>query len=86
MRRTRPRYWELRPDQRRRCNARSYAKVYLKRGKLVKPKRCERCERARRLQMHHHDYDKPLEVEFLCRPCHQEHHAKLAREKRSQAA
>lgn len=43
------------------------------RGQIVKPSACERCERptaAEHLHGHHHDYDKPLEVEWLCRRCH----------------
>lgn len=42
-----------------------------KRGVLVKPDCCQRCgEPARRLEKHHEDYSKPLEVEWLCPKCH----------------
>lgn len=37
------------------------------------PKPCERCG-ADEAQAHHHDYSKPLDVEWLCRPCHTETH------------
>lgn len=60
-------------EQKRRDNARSYAGVYLRRGKLVKL-RCETCG-SDESEMHHDDYDRPLEVRWLCRPCHLEHHA-----------
>lgn len=36
---------------------------------------CERCGRRRRVQAHHDDYDKPLEVRWLCPPHHREWHA-----------
>lgn len=42
---------------------------------LVKPKCCERCGKEKRLDAHHRDYSKPLEVEWLCRLCHRREHA-----------
>ena len=53
-----------------RSRARAIATQALKRGKLVAPSICKNCEKRRRLEMHHEDYAKPLEVVFLCRPCH----------------
>lgn len=48
-------------------------------GLIIKPSRCVECNRivdVRRLQGHHQDYTKPLEVEWLCDPCHKgRHHA-----------
>lgn len=55
-------------EQRRRGIARSYAHVYVKRG-VLKRQPCERCG-AEPAQMHHADYSKPLEVTWVCRPCH----------------
>ena len=49
-------------------NARSYARVYLARGKLVK-RPCENCGNEQ-VEMHHADHSKPLEVTWLCRKCH----------------
>jgi ribosomal protein S27AE len=63
----------LTEEQRRKDIARSYAGVYLRRGKIQREP-CKRCG-AEKAEMHHHDYDKPLEVEWLCRRCHlAEHH------------
>ena len=43
----------------------------VKTGKLIKPKKCECCERKhKRIEGHHMDYDKPFEVIWLCRLCH----------------
>lgn len=58
----------LTPEQRFKDNARSYAGVYKKRGKLVKCP-CENCG-SPRSQMHHENYNNPLDVVWLCRPCH----------------
>jgi hypothetical protein len=47
----------------------------IKKGLLVKPECCEKCGRAGKLEGHHHDYEKPLEVTWLCPACHaMEHH------------
>ncbi len=42
----------------------------LRRGRLVKPERCEGCGKRKRLDGHHTDYRKPDEVQWLCRSCH----------------
>lgn len=59
-------------EQRKRANARSYAHVYLKRGKLKKEP-CEWCG-SLSVQMHHDDYNRPLVVRWFCADCHRTHH------------
>lgn len=57
----------------------------LKDGTLIEPQHCEDCGRKCRrrlhpedggypLHAHHEDYDKPLEVNWVCRPCHTRRH------------
>lgn len=65
----------LSDEQKRRQNARSYANVYKKRGKL-KPQPCRVCGNPNS-EAHHDDYNKPLEVTWLCRTHHLEHHQKM---------
>ena len=77
MRENRPSYGELTAEQKRRSNARSMANTYQRRGKLVGPKKCPKCG-ARKPEKHHEDYAKPLEVEWMCRPCHLELHREEA--------
>jgi hypothetical protein len=67
-RENRPRHSDLSIQERRAANARSYANVYQRRGKL-KPRPCRRCG-SKKAEKHHEDYSKPLEVTWLCRPCH----------------
>jgi hypothetical protein len=43
-------------------------------GKLIAPDACSRCGEGGLIDGHHHDYSKPLEVTWLCRPCHIEAH------------
>lgn len=52
--------------------SRSCARQGLRRGKLIR-KPCEKCGNAK-AEMHHEDYDKPLEVTWLCRECHLDLH------------
>jgi hypothetical protein len=40
-------------------------------GQLVKPTTCSECGGTDRIEGHHEDYSKPLEVEWLCYECHQ---------------
>ncbi len=50
----------------------------LARGDLVRPKSCSRCgdeplagsDGRASIQAHHHDYSKPLEIEWICPTCH----------------
>ncbi len=45
----------------------------VKDGSILKPDRCQRCNKKdikSRIHGHHHDYSKPLEVEWLCSECH----------------
>lgn len=39
-------------------------------GKLLKVDSCEVCGSSFHVQAHHDDYDKPLEVRWLCAGCH----------------
>ena len=44
----------------------------LRTGSLVRPSNCERCGRHIKVDAHHADYAKPLDVQWLCRSCHLE--------------
>jgi hypothetical protein len=39
-------------------------------GKVVKPNKCNRCNKIKRIYGHHVDYSKPLDVVWLCASCH----------------
>jgi hypothetical protein len=45
-------------------------------GKLIRLP-CERCGRTDHIHAHHEDYDKPLEVVWLCPVCHKARHAEM---------
>ena len=68
---------KLNPESRKKANCRTYANVYLSRGKLKKGG-CEVCG-AEEVQMHHDDYTKPLAVRWFCRKHHLALHGKVVR-------
>jgi hypothetical protein len=54
-------------EQRKAWNALYYA---IKTGKAVKPDKCNICGEPGKIQGHHRDYTKPLEVVWCCQNCH----------------
>jgi hypothetical protein len=57
------------------------ARVYdaLKRGLLARPDHCTFCGVKCKPHAHHDDYSKPLEVIWLCSPCHKQADYKRSR-------
>lgn len=43
-------------------------------GRLHKPSQCESCSNETALHGHHCDYNKPMDVMWLCDPCHKQWH------------
>jgi len=76
MRANRKPYAFLTVEQKRKDIARSTANVAVARGKIF-PEPCADCG-AEKTEKHHEDYDKPLEVTWLCRTCHLARHKKAA--------
>jgi hypothetical protein len=60
-------------------NAHNAVARALKTGRLTKPESCEACGAGGRLEGHHPDYSKPLDVRWLCVGCHYAEHGKEAR-------
>jgi hypothetical protein len=62
-------------------SARRELRNALKRGDILRPEKCETCgtkavrsDGVTAIQGHHHNYSKPLNVEWLCPSCHREVH------------
>jgi hypothetical protein len=51
-------------------------------GTVLRPDRCELCDDTK-VQAHHPNYSKPLDVIWLCASCHSEEHKKLREIERS---
>lgn len=71
-RRERVRRWNLENKEKKRAHKK--VEVALENGSLIKPELCSRCARPGRIEAHHHDYSKPLEVEWICAKCHRHEH------------
>jgi hypothetical protein len=61
-------------DKRRNIAHGAVAKA-IKNGNLIRQP-CIRCG-AEKSEGHHEDYDKPLEIMWLCAPCHKQRHKEL---------
>lgn len=72
-RKHRPKHRDLPDEPRRKANARSYVKEYVKRGIVIKGPCCV-CGTREKIEAHHPDYSKPLEVIWYCRFHHLEFH------------
>jgi hypothetical protein len=64
-----------RAEDARRQIAHSRVARAIKSGELVRQP-CIRCGETKSLA-HHEDYDKPLDVMWLCQPCHKQRHKEL---------
>ncbi len=53
----------------------------IKYGKLIRPKNCCLCGSENKIEGHHADYDKPLEVIWVCQKCHRMIHKRIKEEK-----
>jgi len=67
-------YYTAHPE---RAAAQRRVRDAIRRGDLIRPTRCPRCGRRNsvsRIEAHHADYSKPLEVTWLCALCHRDTH------------
>lgn len=73
-------YHKLWPGQAR---AKWLVQKSVQRGKIRKPACCQRCGQPfppGKLQAHHHDYSRPLDVSWYCGPCHKAVHRELGKD------
>ena len=61
--------------QREKQSARDKVQKALQSHRLLKPSICSMCrQQSTRIEGHHSDYSKPLDVSWLCPPCHAQIH------------
>ena len=65
-------------EEKMKNSARAYLRIYLKRGKIIKGN-CVICGTSEKIEGHHHDYHKPLDVTWLCRSCHSKKHKEIGK-------
>ena len=62
---------QYRQANREKRAAKSRVDYAVARGLMARPSMCESCGMdGRKLQAHHENYDKPMDVTWLCGPCH----------------
>lgn len=62
----------------KRSGARSVLSKAIQSGAVIKPSYCQDCGKTDCIiEGHHSDYDKPLEVDWLCKSCHTETHRNI---------
>ncbi len=54
--------------------AKSRAYYKKQKHKLVIPDQCQRCDDRSGIEAHHEDYNKPMDVIYLCKRCHTDEH------------
>lgn len=54
--------------------ARAVVNHAIRDGKLIKPVQCKDCGEVAPLEAHHKSYDKPLDVDWICKKCHENRH------------
>lgn len=54
----------------KKAKARLILRNAIQKGSIIKPKICEDCGKRKKLHGHHENYNKPLEVNWLCIHCH----------------
>lgn len=64
--------WKKRNPQK--SAAHSLVLYAIRTGIMKKPEKCEECNMNNKLEAHHNDYLKPLEVNWLCKNCHANKH------------
>jgi ribosomal protein S27AE len=51
-------------------NARYLVAKNVRLGILIKPTNCSKCKDISKIEAHHNDYSKPIEVIWVCKKCH----------------
>ncbi len=69
--------WSDDPEVKKKHLARKKVWYAVKIGRLTKSDRCSSCGQEGYVEAHHDDYDKPLDVAWLCKSCHSEHAVKI---------
>ena len=65
------------PTQKKtKARLKAYYKIKIPKGQL-----CERCNKDLAVERHHEDYNKPLEVVFMCKLCHAQLHNEYSQAK-----
>lgn len=62
------------PQGKMKQQARAVVNHAIRDGKITKPVACMDCGMVTKLEAHHKDYSKPLDVDWICKHCHENRH------------
>lgn len=65
---------EYRRKNKEKVQARNKVHYHVKVGNMSKPEICSVCKCSGKIEAHHQDYSKPLDVIWLCNQCHKGKH------------
>lgn len=66
---------ERRKKDKKKIRAQNKLNKAIQSGKIKRPSKCDHCGKRRKVDGHHHDYNKPYDVVWLCRSCHMTEHS-----------
>jgi len=69
-------------DEQIKIKARQQVSDAVRKGKLMRGS-CTVCGSYKNIDGHHEDYSKPLDIVWLCKPCHKARHKQLKEEGKS---
>lgn len=66
---------QLYKKNKHKSDARAKLNYAVKKGLIIRPDACSKCgkkapDEVKRIEAHHEDYSKPLDIVWLCGPCH----------------
>ena len=70
----RQRIYKWKEKNKKKSDIHAFVMYAVKTGYLKKPNKCSKCNKICKIQGHHKDYEKPLDVIWLCAICHGETH------------
>lgn len=60
-------YWDANSKKN---SARKKVRTALRNGSMVRPNKCSMCGKQCKPEAHHEDYNKPLDIIWVCKSCH----------------
>ena len=61
------------------CSARYIVANAIRSGRIIRPENCTKCGKIAKIRAHHDDYNRPLDIVWLCESCHKLLHIEEAR-------
>jgi len=67
-------YQKVLQERKLREQSRYQTSKLIKQGLLIRPNKCDQCDKSLKIEAHHKNYNNPFDIAWLCRTCHRKHH------------